>query len=585
MTLSFPMRSAAYLLGWGLVFTGSARAADQQLAERAYAVLKQNCYPCHGVDFKVPKFNVLDRDILVKLRGVKKPYLTPGKPEKSKIWSRAGEDEDMPPKGPLSKAQQALLKKWIAAGAPFPRAEKSRPFLSDKDILTAIRNDLRDKVEPEERKFQRYFSLAHLYNNTTVKEEDLRLYRAALAKLVNSLSWEADLVVPKAIDRRETIYRIDLRKLGWDRRGLWRAVLKAYPYALSQDDSKDKTLRRLARTIKDLSRNKVPYLRADWFIASASRPPLYHTLLELPANAAALERKLRVDVLRDFRQDRLARAGLTSSGVSRQNRLVERHPASNGATYYWKSYDFRTNEGRGNLLKYPLGPSSRKHPFPDHTFEHAGGEIIFNLPNGLQGYLLVDHKDNRINEGPSDIVRDLLETSGSPAIVNGLSCMACHKDGIIGGFKDVVRGGDAVSGTAREKVQRLYPGDKKLARLIQKDRRRFLSALEKAIGPFLQVGADKRKAIAEFPEPVGAVARLYVKDLGLEEAARELNFADARELKRLIATNGRLREMGLGPLARGGRIKRQLWGSLTGTYSLFHKAAAELGRGTPVRVR
>jgi serine/threonine-protein kinase len=568
-----------------MLLTGRAPAADQKLAARAYAVLKQNCYPCHGVDFKVPRFNVLDRDVLVKPRGLKKPYVTPGKPDRSKIWSRVGEDEDMPPKKPLPRAQVDLLKKWILAGAPFPRAEKARPFKGEKDILTAIRNDLRDQVDPEDRKFQRYFSLTHLSNNRAVKEDDLRLYRAALAKLVNSLSWEADLAVPEAIDRERTLYRVDLRKLGWDRGGRWRAVLKAYPYGLSHEDGNDRDLGMLAKAVRRLSGNKVAYLRADWFIAAAARPPLYHTLLELATTAGALERKLRVDVVRNFRQARLARAGLTSSGVSRQNRLLERHPASNGATYYWKSYDFRTNEGRGNLLKFPLGPAFKRNPFPDRTFEHAGGEIIFNLPNGLQGYLLVDAKDNRIDEGPGAIVRDLLETSGSPTIVNGLSCMACHKAGLIGEFKDVVRDSGAVFGAARDKVRRLYPPARKMERLLQKDRKRFLRALEEVVGPFLKVGADRKKDITAFPEPVGAIARLYVKDLGLEEAACELNFADPKDFKLLIEKNERLRELGLGPLAQGSRVKRQLWQSLRGTYSLFHKVAAELGRGTPVRVR
>ena len=51
--------------------------------------------------------------------------------------------------------------------------------------------------------------------------------------------------------------------------------------------------------------------------------------------------------------------------------------------------------------------------------------MIFNLPNGLQGYMLADAKDRRLDvPAPVAIVSDRSETSGTPEIVNGLSCMA-----------------------------------------------------------------------------------------------------------------------------------------------------------------
>ncbi len=588
--------SAAFVLALtaGLLVSPAAPAAeaDPDLARQGYAVLKKYCYRCHGVNFEVPRFNVLDRDILVGKRDGKKPYVTPGKLEESYLWRRVGVKKDMPPEDPEpTDAERLLLKKWIEGGAPFPGAEAARPYQGEKDILAAIRTHLRTRVDPEDRRFKRYFTLTHLANNPTVKDEDLRLYRAALAKVVNSLSWEADVVVPRAVDKAETVFVVDLRTLGWDRHDLWREILKAYPYGLSYEESPDRPKQDLAKEVYDLTGSSLPYLRADWFIATASRPPLYHRMLELPANARLLEKRLGVDIPGNFLKDKLARAGLTTSGVSKQNRLVERHPARGGSTYYWKSYDFKSNEGRGNLVRFPLGPDFARtasrpgNPLAEQAFEHAGGEIIFNLPNGLQGYLLVDNKDNRIDEGPIEIVRDKLETAGSPVIVNGLSCMACHKHGMIGGFKDVVRGGKAVFGRARQKVERLYVPAAEMDRLLKKDETRFLAALEEATGPFLKVGDDQKRDLRDFAEPVGAIATLYVKDLGLEEVARELDFKDPKELLTLVKGNARLRELGLGPLAEGAAIKRQLWESLKGTYCLFQKVALELELGTPYRLR
>ena len=102
-----------------------------------------------------------------------------------------------------------------------------------------------------------------------------------------------------------------------------------------------------------------------------------------------LERQLRVDVAQDIQQERVARAGFIGSGISRNNRILERHDAQNGA--YWRTYDFDAIPqnltdrdlllpDRRNVFAYPLGPG-----LADNAFQHAGGEIIFNLPNGLHG--------------------------------------------------------------------------------------------------------------------------------------------------------------------------------------------------------
>lgn len=554
---------------------------DTALAEKGVAFLKHYCYRCHGVDYKVPRLNVLDRAGLTAPRAKDAlPYLTPGKPDQSLLWQHVGVERDMPPSQPRPTAdERQLFRQWIAAGAVFP-GRPARPFQSETAIITAILTDLR-RVRPGQRRFQRYFTLTHLANNHAgVTDDDLRLYRAALAKLVNSLSWKPDIIRPQAIDGEQTMFRIDLRDLGWDEHDLWKEILKEYPYGLSYRTSNNTDLRKAALELAELSDSDLAYLRADWFIATASRPPLYHTLLQLPKDASELERQLKVNITEDFLRGKLARAGFTTSGVSKQNRLVDRHGAGDGRAY-WKSYDFKTNESTGNLVKFPLGPRFAEHPFPRQAFEHAGGEVIFSLPNGMQGYLLVDEQDRRIDTGPIDVVRDVQETAGGPAVVNGLSCLACHKHGVIR-FEDKLRNGTAVGGDARDKVEELFHTKEQMDALLDRDEERFLRALEQAIGNFLRIGQDKDKSLKEFPEPIGAIARLYVQDLGLREAALELGIEDPNKLKDIIQQNRELRELGLGTLSNGGTIKRQLWGSREFTVSLFHQVARELGLGTPL---
>ncbi|MGO9914860.1 MAG: transcriptional regulator, partial [Isosphaeraceae bacterium] len=451
-----------------------------------------------------------------------------------------------------------------------------------------------------DRPFQRYFTLANLHNNRKVLDHDLRLARAALAKLFNSLSWKPMIVVPRSIDPHETVYVVDLRDLGWMERNLWAEILRfekaddtarfvgardethrGYPYGLDYEKASDEEVRRLAGEVGGLTGCELCFVRADWFIATASRPPLYETILDLPADARVLERRLDVDVEGDFLRDRLARAGFVTSRVSSHNRMVERHEAAFGA--YWKSYDFKTDDGTANLLQFPLGPVFDGNPFELHAFEHSGSEIIFNLPNGLQGYLLVNNKDERIEAGPIEVVAGALRTLGTATVVDGLSCISCHRNGMIGGFEDKVREGNAVASEARGKVERLYPRKGEMDRLLSQDEDRFLAALTKATGSILQTGDDKAKPIRDFPEPIGAVARLYLKDLGLDEIAAELGIAEPKDLQSLILANPALQRLGLSLLLRpGGRIKRAAWESLQSVNSPFQEAANQLERGTPL---
>src|SRR5262249_9411092 len=152
-------------------------------------------------------------------------------------------------------------------------------------------------------------------------------------------------------------------------------ILAAYPYGLSLATP-------AARRCAAATDCKLPYVRADWFVSAASRPPLYHEVLQLPERDRDLEKLLQIDVNENIRQERVARAGFNGSGLSRNNRLIERHESAHGA--YWKSYDFAGSVGKQNLFESPLGPGG------PNGFQHDGGEIIFNLPNGLQAYMLVD---------------------------------------------------------------------------------------------------------------------------------------------------------------------------------------------------
>jgi hypothetical protein len=557
-------------------------ANPAELAKKAQAMLKTYCYRCHGIDFKAPDLNVLDFKVLTGERKNTDPYIVAGKSGDSYLWTRL-EGGDMPPENQKrpSEEEKLIIKQWIDAGAPAFPENAQRPFKRTEDMLLSIRNHLKEIPEAD-RKFQKYFTFAQLHNNNKISEPELRLSRAALSKLINSLSWKRNLVLPEAVDEAQTVFNLDLRLLGWEKNNLWREVQKAYPYALNYEDHEDQEVRKLSEDIIDLSGDKHAWVRADWFISSASRPPLYHLLLEMPDRSDELQRLLNVDVRADITGDLMARAGFATSLVSKQNRVVDRHFSLYGA--YWESYDFKpkAEELKGNIFKFPLGPEFPGNPFLQLAFQHDGGEIIFNLPNGLQGYMLVDKDGKRIDEGPTDVVSDSLNTAGNVAVVNGLSCMACHQHGMRT-FKDTMRNGATVERAARDKVQRIVPPAATMDRLVQKDIDRFLAALEPTIGPFLKVAEDTDRPITDFPEPIGAVSLQYVKDLGAEEVALELGIESASEVPGIVNGNRLLKRAGLGPLAVGGTIKRDVWSTLIRDRSPpanpFHVMAEQLEQG------
>ena len=491
----------------------------------------------------------------------------------------------MPPRNrpqlPRPSAEEIeVIKHWIIQGAnefPKPVAREPIPLKTTLGhIHRHITNASRDELANV-----RYLTIAHLINDPTVDASYLDTARAALAKALNSLSWEPALFIPQAIDDRKTIYAVDISKLGWKREH-WNALVEKYPYAVGYESHDENELAELDAKIQRMRGSREPYmLRADWFVAVGTKPPLYHTLiydLALPAlhkrasdprnranpkamTALDLEDHLGVGGkdgrLGNIRNGKAQRCGFTESGVSGQNRLLEWHPLSGGG-YYWISYDFKSSNRTAILAEFPLGPVFNNNPFNAVAFEHDGGEIIFSLPNGLQGYLLVDGKGNRIDAGPIEVVGDSLKTSGNEQIVTGVSCIACHRSGMIEAPDDEVRKFSSAVAEAKRHVARLYPENSQIKAIIEGNRNLFVSANEKVLKSFLNNKAN----ISELPEPVGEVARRYhLQPMTIDTVAAEL-CVPRSDLAAAIKADPELHSLGLRILLReGGTIKRAAWES------------------------
>jgi hypothetical protein len=518
------------LLAFALVPGPQAAAADPPpaLPAQARAVLQAHCAGCHGGG-KAAKGGfgfVLDRELLVGRR-----LVVPGKADQSDLYLRVREGEMPPPsrKNRPSPHELQLLGRWIDAGAPLFDPRPGVRALAEREVPGVILADL-ERLDPRRRRFTRYLTLTHLAFAGR-SEKELQATREAAAKLLNSLSWHPRISLAEPVGPGGTILRIDLRAYKWSA-ALWEKLAAVYPYR--QDAFPEQ-----ARALAAHTGTEVPALRADWFVATAPRPPLYHDLLELPETDRALERLLQVDVPGDLQDDNVVRAGFNDSGVSRNNRLIERHDAAHGAL--WRSYDFAGNTGRQDLFEHPLGPHTGAT-----SFEPAGGEVIFHLPNGLQAYLLVDALGRRIDKAPAEIVSD--PRRPDRRVVTGLSCMSCHARGLLP-RADQLRGhvekNAAVFGKeVVDAVRATHPRRAALQARIDEDNVRYLRALEK-------LGVRDPDE-----EPINRVTERFEATLDGRGAAAELGLTP-EEFGRFLAQNPDLSRTFGGLLVPGGTVQRQ----------------------------
>lgn len=514
----------------------SSLVLGDDLATKATGILKAHCYECHGAKRQGdPDYAITD---LAYLEG-KSGLIVAGDSSSSRIMKRiyAGE---MPPgnKPKLTKDEADTVRAWIDTGAAAPAAAKveaPRQFVPTSYVRTVIGQDTL-KLGGLVASDARYLSLVNLYNAGQTKEQ-LAASRRALSKALNSLSLAPRIVRPVPVDKDGLVMRVSLASLGWTVIQ-WNELLNAYPYLEAP-----------------------AFIRADWFIATALKPPLYYSLLRLPSNQRDLETDLGVDRDGDINANIAQRAAITDSTVAIHNRVLEYHPAVTGL--YRLSYDTKNEDADRKIIRNPLGPQFGDNPFGDRAFKHDASEVIFDLPNGLHGYYAANGQGVRVDAVPNDVANDTTQLSGSPNIVPGLSCIGCHSQGIQTKISDVARAGSPVNGLELAKVAALYPQKERFSAYLEKDKSRYLKAELAATG--------------QTDEPIRVAVEAYDKPIDLATAAKESDQADPRFVAQLINTQGDLQAEGLRPLIEGKTITRDTWQSAEFNVTPAQRVAQLLG--------
>ena len=511
--------------------------SQQQIAQDAYAIFQQSCLICHGPDGAYRETLLIEHNTLITENG----SVVPGNPESSRLYKRLlGEGGQLMPLGgpPLPNPQIETVKNWILAGAPDWAATSTTDgaFISPSEVLNTIETHLMS-LAPFDRAFARYFTMTHLYN-AGESAGILQEYRNGLSKLINSLSWGGTVINPQPIDSQETIFYIDLRHYEWDVNDAWTRIETAYPYHIAFEAATQTALKQQLGRLQTETRSNIPSVHVDWFVATAATPPLYHDMLSLPLTDRELETRLGVNVdrnLRDAPGVRVWRAGFNNSGVSNNNRMVERHAFRDGA--YWKSNDFAGNVGTQNIFTHPL------------DFTHDGGEVIFNLPNGLQAYYLVNASGARLDAAPINIVSN--PAASDPTVRNGISCFGCHTEGMKT-FEDQVRAVIESNATpAYDKAQalRLYVEQSEMDALMGEDMERYKEALEETGGAFEDI------------EPISRFHEAFQSEVDAAYAAAVVGLETEAFLEE-IRENVGLQNAGLLVLDTvNGSMKRDAWTS------------------------
>ena len=208
-------------------------AADpSDLPSQAARILDRYCHRCHrgagsasGYEFDVRAATTMTAGDAAVVK--------PGSPTESPLWGLMHRGT-MPPKSQIqlprpTPAEAQVVADWIKAGSPAFPVAKPREFVSLEQTLRAIRDDLQKQADARTRRRLRYFTLVEMHNNPGVSDDSLALARAGLAKALNSLSWERELAIPRAVNLpqsrstdassvlRELDYAVDIEALGWNR--------------------------------------------------------------------------------------------------------------------------------------------------------------------------------------------------------------------------------------------------------------------------------------------------------------------------------------------------------------------------------
>jgi hypothetical protein len=483
-------------------------------------IIDAKCASCH-----VSPRNYADFDVA---KGTIDAFIT-------RINLPSADSRRMPktPKAELSAAEKALFEKWKSDGlSETGECPIGEGGVSSLDYLeTLMLNDL-NKIDGAGRANTRYLIMGGRLPGSS--SGDVKLFTQGVNKAVNSISSDRDLALVSALDTWGTVYRMDLRSYGLSGAD-WNIVIGADKFKFISNTSK-------GQQIKALSGTSQPWLHADNFVFTALDAPQYNQLTRVPASRSAFFQKIGVDFQGSFDDFEALLIGFFGSPISEnKNRLLSRHDSSDG--YLWATYDpAAVAGGNRNLFQDPLLPETRGRDL----FQFDASEMIYTLPNGLQGYALFNAAGVRQDAAPLNVVFDT-DTPFNNEIRNGISCSRCHAAGLIPAQdqirQHVLANASEFDRTDVELVKAYFRGAAAGDASIAQDNKTFGEGLD-------GIGLNNQK-----PDAVNFLTDNFRRDWTLKDCA---GFVFMSETEFKEALNGSAQgKSQIGQLLTGGTVSQQ----------------------------
>jgi len=340
-------------------------------------------------------------------------------------------------------------------------------------LFQDVAGDLR-REDADDRVFLRYISITNRFTAGTCADA-LDKDRDGLNKMLNMLSIDPGIVTAEPVNADETLYRVDIRDLQWDRAisvngqafaDVWEAIAANNPYAVEfvGDDADD---------AKDDAQTVFPVQFADQMMDVAIIGNLYYAIVDVDVAqplGTFISDVLQVDLDQNTLDGEQLRAGTTQSRISRQDRLVQRDDLGVRLGALWQSFDFEDNANE-SIFEDPFG------------FTPGGTEAIFTLPNGMLGFIIADAADNIVED--SDILLDT--NQNNIRAITSVSCSNCHATGfipVVDEVRDIALQNArdiGLDADEREQIEDIYVSPQEFARTVTEDSQLFFqSALQRA---------------------------------------------------------------------------------------------------------
>ncbi len=223
-----------------------------------------------------------------------------------------------------------------------------------------------------------------------------------------------------------------------------------------------------------------------------------------------------------------------ASVVARGNRLLESIRTPVGS--FWRTFDVDETKGNKDFTETLI-----------YDFDFVAGELISNLPNGGQAYLLTLKDGSIVNVADTKVAIDRTDARDVRVRTPG-SCVICHQSGIItptNVAEDLIKDGITIKFKNSKKDREVRGFFLGWEEDLKSDQRRYERFIERTSGFEPGVNAAKFKEFRDF----------YDAPVTAEQAARECGVpVDIFKLAVSISPRARLLQ-----LVQGRAIPRSTW--------------------------